>query len=63
MGTATAEPTVLDGLKDDRNKVSAEWDELIEGREKERQEFEARLAETLHSLIQDAALRRAMSEA
>jgi hypothetical protein len=45
MATATAEPTVLDGLKDRRAEISAEWDKLIEDREKERQEFEARTAD------------------
>jgi hypothetical protein len=42
MATAT-EPTVLDGLKDQRAKISADWDTLIEDRETARQEFEARL--------------------
>src|ERR1039458_7716179 len=44
MATATAEPTVLDGLKDRRAEISVEWDKLIEDRESERQEFEARLS-------------------
>lgn len=42
-GTATIEPTVLDGLKDRRAEIGADWDKLIEDREKERTEFEARL--------------------
>jgi HK97 family phage major capsid protein len=42
MATAT-EPTVLDGLKDQRADIAAKWDELIDSREKERTEFEARL--------------------
>jgi Phage capsid family len=42
MATAT-EPTVLDGLKDQRAQIAAQWDELIDSREKERTEFEARL--------------------
>lgn len=41
MSTAT-EPTVLDGLKDRRGEISTEWDALIDTREKERTEFEAR---------------------
>ena len=44
MAIATAEPTVLDGLKDRRAEISVEWDKLIEDRESERQEFEARLS-------------------
>lgn len=42
MATAL-EPTVLDGLKDRRAEISTEWDKLIEDREGQRQEFEARL--------------------
>jgi HK97 family phage major capsid protein len=44
MAAATAEPTVLDGLKDRRAEISTEWDTLIEDRETQRAEFEARLA-------------------
>lgn len=43
MATATAEPTVLDGLKDQRAEISTKWDELIDSREKERVEFDERM--------------------
>jgi|HubBroStandDraft_6_1064221.scaffolds.fasta_scaffold00417_11 hypothetical protein len=42
MATAT-EPTVLDGLKDQRAEIASKWDELIDSREQARTEFEARL--------------------
>jgi hypothetical protein len=42
MPTAT-EPTVLDSLREQRTEIATKWDELIDGREKERSDFEARI--------------------
>ena len=45
MSTATAEPTVLDGLRDQRKELGEKWDALIDSREAVRTEFEARVSD------------------